>query len=137
MRKLLVVFLGCIALCGCGDTIKGKSVAEPQIAAFHASLNAQRFETIYDSATEDFRQAAPKDKVLQLFAAIQRKLGKAVSSTTNTWRVNTFNFKTTVVLVAETKYEKGTATETFTFLVDGEKATLMGYNINSLDMLTQ
>ena len=125
----------CVLLSGCGDTIKGKAVAEPQIAIFHAKLDAQRFDEIYSATGDDFKKAAPKEKVLQLFSAIERKMGKVKSSTTTNWNVSTFNFVTTVVLAAETQFEKGTGTETFTFRVSGDKATLVGYNINSLDMM--
>jgi hypothetical protein len=137
MRKPTYVLIACLVLAGCGDTIKGKSVAEPQVAVFHEQLNARQFEEIYSAADDGFRRAAPKEKVLQLFAAIERKLGKVRSSATVNWNVKTFNFATTVVLVAETKFEKGTGTETFTFHVSGDKAALIGYNINSLDMMIQ
>jgi hypothetical protein len=137
MRYLILVLTSCVALCGCGDTIKGKSVAEPQIAVFHADLNAKRFDKIYAAAGDEFRKAAPKEKVLQLFTVIEKKLGPVVSTSIKSWNVKTFNFVTTVVLVADTKFEKGSGTETFTFQVSGEKALLVGYNINSLDMMTQ
>jgi hypothetical protein len=59
------------------------------------------------------------------------------SATTKTWKVKSFDFVTTVMMVAETKFERGSGTETFTFRVSGDKATVEGYNINSLDMMTQ
>jgi hypothetical protein len=75
--------------------------------------------------------------VLALFAAIDSKLGKVQSSSITTWNVKTFNFVTTVVLVSDTQFELGAGTETFTFRVNGDKATLLGYNINSMDMMTR
>ncbi len=131
---LLVIFL---VLFGCTDTVKGKSVAEPKVAVFHEQLNAKQYEQIYTQASEEFRNAAPKEKVLALFAAIDTKLGKVTSSTITSWNVKTYNFATTVVLVADTKFEHGTGTETFTFGVSGDKAALLGYNINSVDMMTR
>jgi hypothetical protein len=122
-------------LAGCGDTINGKAIAEPQVAAFHERLDAKRFDEIYADAADEFRAAGPRERVFALFAAIGRKLGKVKSASTSTWNVNTFNFTTTVVLAVDTEFERGTATETFTFRVSGEKASLVGYNINSLDML--
>lgn len=127
----------CLVITGCGDTIKGKGIAESQVAAFHEKLNAGDFDQIYSTADEAFRKAAPKEQALQLFSAIQKKLGKEKSSSTTTWNVNTFNFVTTVVLVAETEFEHGKGTETFTFHISGGKASLVGYNINSLDMMTR
>ena len=137
MRKLTCSLVVCLTLSGCGDTIKGKSVAEPQIATFHEKLDAQKFDEIYTTAAAEFRSAAPKEKVLKLFSVIEKKLGKVTSSSTTNWNVKTSNFVTTVVLVEETKFEKGTGTETFTFHVSGDKAELVGYHINSMDLITQ
>ena len=135
--KLILGLAVCLFLSGCGDTIKGKSVAEPQIALFHERLNAERFDEIYSTAGDAFRSAASKEKVLELFSAIEKKLGKVKSSSTKSWNLRTFNFVTTVVLVAETEFEHGKGTETFTFRVASGKASLVGYNINSLDMMTR
>jgi hypothetical protein len=105
--------------------------------AFHAKLDSGRFDEIYSTADDAFRNAGPKEKVLELFSAVEKKLGKVKSSSTKTWNVKTFNFVTRVVLVAETEFEHGKGTETFTFRVSGGKASLIGYNMNSLDMMTQ
>jgi hypothetical protein len=134
-RRLLAAFLACLLLASCRDTVEGKSLAEPQVAAFHEQLAAKRYEEIYSGAGEEFQKAAPKEKVTELFAAINRKLGKVKSTSTKTWNVRSMNLKTMVVLVMETEFEQGQATETFTFRVSDGKAVLLGYNINSLDMM--
>jgi hypothetical protein len=126
-----------LLLFACTDTIQGKSVAEAKVAAFHERLNAGQYEEIYSEAGDEFRNVAPKEKVLTLFSAIDNKLGKVKSSSTKTWNVKTYNFVTTVVLVVDTQFERGVGTESFTFRVSGDKATLLGYNINSLDMMTR
>jgi len=136
LRLLVGLLAACLGFSGCGDTIKGKSIAEPQVAVFHERLDAARYEEIYTTANEAFRNSASKEKAIQLFSAIERKLGKVKSSSTKKWNTNSFNFVTRVVLVVDTQFEKGNGTETFTFVVSDEKATLMGYNINSLDMMT-
>lgn len=135
IRPLLLALSLSLLLVGCSDTINGKALAEPAAVAFHESLNAGKFADIYDGTNEAFKNAAPKDKVVALFAAIQRKLGRAETWNTVSWNVKTFNLVTNVVLVQETKFEQGTATETFTFRVDDGKVSLVGYTINSLDML--
>src|SRR4051794_14485561 len=101
MRKIVIGMFVCLALSGCGDTIHGKSVAEPQVAIFHASLDTARFEEIYSGASDKFRRAASKGEVIALFSAIEKKLGKVKSSSTKTWNVRSFNFVTTVVLVED------------------------------------
>ncbi len=136
-RCLFLVVAVLLLLAGCTDTINGKSVAEPRVALFHEQLNAGQYDQIYDEADDGFRNAAPREKVLALFAAIDTKLGKVQSSSISSWRVNTYNLATRVVLVADTRFEHGSGTETFTYGVSDGKATLIGYNINSLEMMTR
>lgn len=136
-RSMFLILTISLVLFACTDTIKGKSVAEPKVAVFHERLNAGQYGEIYSEASEEFRSVAPQEKVLALFSAIDNKLGKVKSSSIKTWNVNTFNFVTTVVLVVDTQFERGVGTETFTFRVSGDKATLLGYYINSLDMITR
>jgi hypothetical protein len=134
-KKFALIALASLVLSGCGDMINGKSVAESQVAVFHGRLNAKQFDEIYTAAGADFRKTGGKDKKVNLFAAINRKLGAAKSSNLVSWNVMTDNFKTKAVLVEETKFEHGKGTETFTFSVAGEKAELVDYNINSTDMM--
>jgi hypothetical protein len=138
MKRNLLFFVVVFAvLFGCTDTIKGKSIAEPKIAVFHDQLNAGLYEQIFTEASDEFRNAAPKEKIMALFTAIETKLGKVTSSSITSWKVNTYNFSTIVMLVADTKFEHGNGTETFTYGVSGDKAKLVGYYINSLDMMTR
>ena len=136
-RLVFLTVIMSLLLLGCTDIIKGKSVAEPRVAVFHDRFNEGQYEEIYAEAADDFKKAASKETVLALFAAIDSKLGKVESSSITNWNVKNFNFVTTVVLVSDTQFELGAGTETFTFRVNGDKATLLGYNINSMDMMTR
>jgi hypothetical protein len=122
---------------GCGDTIDGKSIAEPQVVRFHERLTARQFDEIYSSAGSELKKAVAKEKLTELLAAIDRKLGHLKSSKETNWNVQTFNLRTTVVLVQESEFERGTATETFTYVVTDRKPELVGYSINSWDMLVK
>lgn len=135
LTNLLLLFIAGLVLAGCGDTIQGKSIAEPEVARFHERLNNQEFGTIYTSASEDFRKMIPQERAEALFAAIHRKLGRHKASSLVNWNVKTFNLTTTVVLAYQSNYTDGDATETFTFRVTDGVADLVGYSINSLDML--
>ena len=136
-RSVFLMVIMALLLLGCTDMIKGKSVAEPKVAVFHDRFNEGQYEEIYSEAADEFKKAASKEKVLALLSAIDSKLGKVQSSSITTWNVKSFNLNTTVVLVSDTEFELGTGTETFTFRVIGDKATLLGYNINSMDMMTR
>jgi len=134
IRLLLLALLG-FAVVGCSDTISGKGVAEPEVARFHERLKSRDFAGLYAATGADFKAAVTEKKALALFEAIDRKLGTLRESNQVNWNVNTRNMITTVVLVYESKFEEGEATETFTFRVHDGKPELIGYNISSLDML--
>jgi hypothetical protein len=113
MKPMLPILAIAVPLfSGCGDTIDGKSIAEPEVARFHERLTARQFAEIYSSASDDLKKAASKEKLTELLAAIDRKLGRLKSSKETSWNVRTFNLRTTVVLVQESEFERGTATET-------------------------
>jgi hypothetical protein len=135
MKNIAAVCMIVVGLSGCGDTINGKGIAEPEVAKFHERLKAQDFEGMYKSGSDDFQAAAPKEEVIALFEAIDRKLGPLQETKQVTWNVNTQNLTTTVVLVYASKFREGDATETFTFRIGNQKPELIGYNIASLDML--
>jgi len=69
--------------------------------------------------------------------AVQRKLGKVTSTSNAGWTVNSYNLTTTVLMTQKTVFEKGEGTESITFEMDGEKAVLLGYNIQSMDLITK
>lgn len=135
MKNIAAVCMIAVVLSGCGDTINGKSLAEPEVAKFHERLEARDFEGMYESSSGDFQAAAPKEKVIALFEAIDRKLGPLRETKQVNWNVNTQNLTTTVVLVYASKFHEGEATETFTFRISDQKPELIAYNIASLDML--
>ena len=135
MKRQLVLLAAALLLSGCADTINGKSVAEPEVARFHEKLKARDFEGLYESTSAEFKEAAPKARILALFEAIDRKLGDPQGTKQVNWNVSTYNLVTTVVLVYSTRYQEGEATETFTFRVKDNTAELLGYDIASLDML--
>jgi hypothetical protein len=114
---------------------KGKPAAEAAIIRFHQQMNEGRFEEIWNEAHEKFRGASSKEKYLEFMSAIERKLGKVQSSKNAGWKVNTVNFTTVVLMNQSTTFEKGSGTETFTFEMEGEKALLVGYNIQSMDLI--
>jgi len=138
-RTLLMIAWMCAALLwtGCGGLIQGKAASEAAIQRFHQTYNEGRPDDIWIEAHAKFRNATTKDKYDQLMSAIQRKLGVVTSSLNSTWKVNTQNFTTSVSMVQKTVFEKGEGTEVFTFEMDDNRAVLVGYNIQSMDLVTK
>jgi hypothetical protein len=134
IRLLLLALIGFL-LAGCGDTMAGKGIAEPEVTRFHEMLKGRNFEAMYAATGAEFKSLVPKATALALFAAIDRKLGSLRQTQQINWNVNTRNLVTTVALVYQSRFEAGEATETFTFRVQNGKPELIGYNIASMDML--
>jgi len=139
MKTLKITFLlFCAgALFGCGGFTKCKPAAEKAVAKFHELYNGGRLEDIWKEADPQFRTAATRQKFDDLMGAVQRKLGKVASTSNGGWNFRTFNFKTTVFMTQQTVFERGQGTESFTFGIDGTNAVLVGYNIQSMDLITK
>jgi hypothetical protein len=135
MKKVILTIFACLAITGCGNMTKGKAAAQSQVTAFHKLFNDQDFKTMVDSADPKMLKVTSKSQLTDLYSAIRRKLGKVTASKSVRWNVRTFNTMTTVVVVQNTTFEKGKGMETFTFRIKKEKASLLGYNINSQDLI--
>jgi hypothetical protein len=135
LLSLMAIMIVALSLTGCGNLIKAKSLAEPQVDVFHQLFNAEKYSDIYSASNPKFQAATSEKKLTDLLAAVHRKLGSAESTSTVNWNVNTFNMTTRIVLVQNTKFDKGSAIETFTYIVSDPDATLLGYNISSTDLI--
>jgi hypothetical protein len=134
---LVLLALAIAGLSGCTGMLKGKQAGENAIAEFHKLYNEGKLVEIYAATTADFKKATTEKQLVDLLAAIQRKLGKVKESTNAGFNVNTFNLTTRIVLNQQTTFEQGSGTEVFTFEMNGDNAVLLGYNINSNDLITK
>jgi hypothetical protein len=137
MRTLVSLLILSIALItsGCGGMANGKKAAEQGVADFHKLYNDGKLAEIYTGGHVKLKAAATEKQFLEFVSAVHRKLGKVTQTSTAGFNIRTFNLITTVVLTQSTTFEQGTGTEGFTFqMVDG-KAILLGYNINSTDLI--
>jgi hypothetical protein len=135
MRRLLLCVAALAILAACGDTVHGIEYAEPAVEKFRQQMRAGHFEQVFDDTAAEFREATSRENGIALFAAVDRKLGKLQHAERVTWNVNTRNMTTLVVLVYNSRYAEGEATETFTIKVDDGKGKIVGYNIQSLAMM--
>jgi hypothetical protein len=122
-------------LIGCGGFTKGKGASEVAITNFHELYNQGNLEEIWKEADPRFRTASNKQKYDDFLGAIQRKLGKVVSTSNAGWNLKSFNLDTTVYMTQNTTFEHGEGTESFTFTMNGTNAVLLGYNIQSMDLI--
>ncbi|MEO7100854.1 MAG: hypothetical protein ABI162_15945 [Luteolibacter sp.] len=133
---LTIVASSILLLSGC-NPVKSTATAEAEAAKFHTFYDAGEFGDIYDSSGKEFKASGTKEKVVKFMKSVSDKLGKTKSSVKAGWRANSFNLKTTVVLTYSTTYERGAGTETFTYRVENGKASLIGWYINSDDLVIE
>jgi hypothetical protein len=134
-RAVVVLAVALLSLAGCAGN-DSKQQAQAAIDVFHGQLNRGDFDAIWNGADEAFRKAAGRDSYDKFLGAVYRKLGRALHTTTNSWSVNSFNLHTSMMLVQHTEFEHGSGTETFTFAVSGNGVTLLGYFIQSMELVT-
>lgn len=121
-------------LCGCSMSSDWK-LAEQAVPEFHDRLDAGQFDMIYDASGEELKRAATREAFHDLLAAVHRKLGDTKSSTREGWNINYTTAGTHVTLSYSTAYAEGNAAEQFVYLLEGGKALLVGYHINSNELV--
>lgn len=134
MRGWIAALLaaGMLAACSPMQDISG---ADAQIAAFHKALNAQDFATIYAQSAPEMKAATTPDAHTKLMSAIHRKLGNFQSGADTSWNDNVATGGHFLTIGYAAKYDRGTATETFVYGIDGARALLVSYNVNSTALI--
>ncbi|HEY8960648.1 MAG TPA: DUF4019 domain-containing protein [Luteolibacter sp.] len=133
LHKLLV-FTPALVVAGC-NPVKSTAEAEKAATEFHTLFDAEDYEKIYDSAHSDFKGSQPKAETLNFIRSVREKLGAVKSTTRTAWQANSYNLKTNVVLTYSTEFQHGNGIETFTYRVSDGTATLLGWHINSKDLI--
>jgi hypothetical protein len=126
-----LVASGCLAIlsaCGVQESVDD---AKAMVSVFHADLDAERYEDIWKETAPQMRKLTKEEDFEKLLAAIHRKLGKVLSAEQAGWRTNVTTQGTFIMLGMNSKFEKGQAQESFTYLRNGKDLQLAGYNINS------
>lgn len=140
MRRIVFVMC-CISCClfipsGCGSQ-KDMAKAEAAVVLFHEQLNEGNFDKIYSDSDYALKSATSQEKMVNLLAAVHRKLGAVKSANRESFLVNYSTSGETVRLSYTTQFESDKAAEEFVFLVRGDEVRLAGYNINSDTLITK
>lgn len=133
MKTLIALVLTCLGLyfAGCTNLNRTYAAQDAAIAQFHERYNTGKIETIWDGAHAKFQGAAEKETFVAYMQSVQAKLGKVTATANVDRRMQTANQTTTVFLSQGTVFERGKGIETFTIQMDGERAILVAYNIQS------
>jgi opacity protein-like surface antigen len=128
----LAVIVLLVASCSSAEDL---AAAEREVEKFHQAYDAGQFDELYEKAADDFKKSSTKQEFVIMLEAIQRKLGKTAATKRGDWKLNFSTGGTMVALTYETSFARGKGTEQFNYRMAGKKALLVGYNLNSKDLL--
>lgn len=133
MRALVFVLaLGC-AVSGCSMSAN-TATAERGVATFHSQLDAGQFTQMYQASSDGLKKITGEQAFVAFLEGVHDKLGVTRSSKQENWKVNYLTRGTFVTLHYKTAFANGDANEEFVFLVDGQKASLEGYHMDTTSM---
>ena len=116
---------------------KHKETAERAVAKFHQHLNAEEYAEIYKESDKLFKENVSEADGTALFGAVHAKLGNVKNATPQGWNVNATSNGTIVRLQYDVDFTEGKGTEQFGFLINGNEALLVRYDINSPLLITK
>ena len=130
MKRWVMTILAALSLAGC-SAIDDTKAAETGVTAFHRAMDAGQFAAIYDASGPEMKSSLSRDDFVKMLTAMHGKLGAYRSGKTTNWNVNYNAGGHMVTLNREAQFERGPGTEEFVFRVEGDKATLLGWHVNS------
>ena len=130
MRSSLMAMAAALALGGCSFS-ESRGTAENAVGEFHRELNAGRFQQIYQATAPAFKNATTEERFVAILTTVHERLGAAGQTDQQSWHINYNNGANTVDLNYNTTFARGQASEHFLYLIEGRRALLLRYDINS------
>jgi len=136
MRRVLfalTLFLTivCVA-CGMSENKESAALATGE---FRVKFEQEKYDQIWASTSPEFRKSTSQAEFTKLLQKIHEKLGSTVDVNSGSYNVNYGPAGTIVTLGYQTKFQKGDAAETFVWRIGDGQAQLVGYNINSKELI--
>ncbi len=141
LAPTLALLLVCVGISGCfggclSTLANGEQQAQTLAAAMHQKMTNGDLAGIYDGADKRYKDAVSRAKSDALFSAVARKLGSPQDCKQQGFNINATTSGTTIRLVCETTFSKdATGTETFVWIKSDDQFRLVGYNIESEELI--
>ena len=136
MKKLIATLIALtLLLCACSPTLSTAD-SEATVGKFHQQFAASSFEEIYDNASPELKDATSKEKFVSFMTMARRKLGTVQSTKQSGWHVTDSKMGDFIDLTYSTTFEHGQGIESFRFRTDHGPPQLIGYKIDSRDLVT-
>lgn len=136
MHRIAMAALAAGLLGGCSMK-EDMAAGDKAIAAFHQALDAGQFQQIWAQSAPDMKAASPQDRLTALLDAVHRGLGRFKSGSQIGFNDNVSTGGHILTIAYQAQYEQGPATEQFVFRIDGGRALLAGYHVNSDALLVR
>ncbi|MFL6856701.1 MAG: hypothetical protein ACJ8EB_02200 [Allosphingosinicella sp.] len=107
------------------------AAADAAVAGFHADLDRGAFAQIYNAASPEMKAVTNGPDLVRLLALVHARLGAFKRGARIGWNDSRTTSGHFVNLNYRAAYEKGAAEESFVFRLDGGRAALAGYHIDS------
>ncbi len=140
-RALWLLLLGLVSLCAACGTQESRRIppeVEATIGTVSDDIVNERYEKIYNEASDLWRQAATLDQSIEVFKKLRVKLGRVENRTVNsaTEQNNSGGpLKGHAYIVTyQTKFEHGEGMETFTLIEQNGRWLLARYFVNSTSL---
>ena len=137
LEYLLILALS-LAFAGCGLNADRRGLppeVESVIGTISEDIEAERYEKIYEEASDLWRRDSTLDQSTSVFKTIRTKLGKAQNRTLHSaieQQNSSEPLKGHVFIVTyQTKFEKGEGMETFTLIEQNHQWLLARYFVTS------
>jgi hypothetical protein len=143
MKKIAIFILLISFLCllvGC-NTAKDLDAAKQLGQEYFEIIQSKNFNKATEFYSPQFFEKTSQSDILQMLQGVNMKLGDLQSFSCTNWYVNSYagtgGSYTRYTLEYDTVYSKGTAKETLNIIKskDSSKMQILGYNINSLDLI--
>lgn len=129
----ILLFLTVISSCSSGKDVQ---IAEQSVEQFHSQMDSEQYQTIYSAADEGFHKATNEADFVALLQSVHKKLGKVQTSQRSNFQVGVSTGQGIVVtLVYNTTFGQGSGTEQFFWHMRDNRPLLLGYHINSNDLI--
>ena len=127
-----VVLLGILlAAVGCDRVAGDATAAKAAVKRFHGQLNGERYDAIIHGATAGFRTAATREERYAYFDGVRSSLGSHQDSDRVAYSADSGPSGSGVTVTLNSRFEFGSAQETFIFVERDDGMVLHDYRINS------
>jgi opacity protein-like surface antigen len=134
IARICLLLIAVVPAAGCSSR-QNINAAKSEVSHFREQLADHKFAELYAETSNALKKSTTEEQFVQLLAAIDRKLGAVKNAEENGWKIDYNTSGTTVTLDFKTSFERGDATESFVYRIEGGKPLLVGYHINSNAML--